>query len=394
VVQVGVPRWVWLAMLGLGLLLVAAGWVGALLSIGAAYLAAGKIEAADVLVAAVALALGAGQGLVLSAVGLAGWRGRQARSFRPLPVGRLSLVLACLLAIGAAASAHPVRSTILFPVLHVMAMAAMPLLVLSLVGRTMEGEVGSWRAVLASMGLGGSLSVAASLVAEIAVGLLLGVVLVGILLLTPEGRGQVAAAAEALLSPTWAAEDEVVTGLVVSPPFVAAAIGMLSIPVPIIEEFFKSAVVIPAVRWLRPSPARSFFWGVATGAGFALGENMLNGSLAVGESWTVLAIARFGATAMHCLTGGLVGWGVGQYWGERNWSRPALAYALAVALHAVWNACAVGMGLLSAGELAGSAPQAWPVLARCAVPILLSVLGVLLTASFVALANLARRLPG
>jgi len=90
---------------------------------------------------------------------------------------------------------------------------------------------------------------------------------------------------------------------------------------------------------------------VASGAGFALTENLFNGALGGVEGWTLGAVARFGATVMHCFTGGLVGWGWGQLWTARRPLRFLGAYVAAVTVHGVWNAAAVGIVLLSASLL-------------------------------------------
>ena len=105
--------------------------------------------------------------------------------------------------------------------------------------------------------------------------------------------------------------------------------------------------------WVRPSPARAFFLGLASGAGFALAENLLNGAV-IGELWGPGIISRLGATIMHCATGGLMGWGWGQLWTQRRPARLGLAFLGSVGLHGLWNGLAVGAavsGLFTSSQL-------------------------------------------
>jgi len=127
---------------------------------------------------------------------------------------------------------------------------------------------------------------------------------------------------------------------------------ILSVIVPLIEEPFKSLIPVLAGTWQKLTPASGFLWGVASGAGFAVLEGLLNGGLSL-DKWGSVALLRIGSSAMHCFAAGLTGWGWGQTLGRRKWPRLVLAYVLAIGLHGVWNSLSIGMGI---GALALEGP--------------------------------------
>jgi RsiW-degrading membrane proteinase PrsW (M82 family) len=129
----------------------------------------------------------------------------------------------------------------------------------------------------------------------------------------------------------------------------------LGLIVPLVEEAVKSLVPALAGAGQKPAVARLFLWGVASGAGFAVVEGMLNAGLGTQE-WASVALLRIGSSAMHCLTAGLTGWGWGKAWAQRRWLHLLLAYALAVATHGLWNSISVGM-IATAGTLEQGALQ-------------------------------------
>ena len=59
-----------------------------------------------------------------------------------------------------------------------------------------------------------------------------------------------------------------------SPVIVVSMIGLFSIPVPLVEEIFKTLAAGVVARWVRPRAGRAFLWGVAGGAGFATNRRM------------------------------------------------------------------------------------------------------------------------
>ncbi|MBI3161912.1 MAG: PrsW family intramembrane metalloprotease [Chloroflexi bacterium] len=132
---------------------------------------------------------------------------------------------------------------------------------------------------------------------------------------------------------------------------IAALLGYVSLFVPLIEELFK-----PLAVWLFAqridSPAQGFAMGMLSGAAFALFES-LNASSDGTTDWAVIVSVRAGTSLLHMTTSGLVGWGIVSAFRERRTPRLFAAYASAVALHGLWNACAVGAGLSGLGQSLG-----------------------------------------
>jgi hypothetical protein len=115
--------------------------------------------------------------------------------------------------------------------------------------------------------------------------------------------------------------------------------------VPLIEETFK-----PIGVWFlagqKITPAQGFGFGVLSGAGFGLFENLGNTSSG-GETWALLAATRISTLLLHCFTAGLVGWALASAWSQRRYLRLGVAYAIAILIHGSWNAMAVLSSILS-----------------------------------------------
>jgi RsiW-degrading membrane proteinase PrsW (M82 family) len=112
--------------------------------------------------------------------------------------------------------------------------------------------------------------------------------------------------------------------------------------VPLVEELIK-----PIGVWFmagqKITPAQGFGFGVLSGAGFGLFENLGNTS-AGGQSWALLAGSRISTLFLHSFTAGLVGWALAYAWSERRFLRLAITFIIAVLIHGLWN----GMAVLSA----------------------------------------------
>jgi hypothetical protein len=239
---------------------------------------------------------------------------------------------------------------------------------------------------------GGSVGLGFSIVGEALVGLGLAAALIVVALLTPGGEQRLLALASDLQDPTWLMDFTNLAELLLSPLIAVSLFGLFSIPVPLIEEAFKTVTAGVAARWVRPNAARAFLWGVAGGAGFALAENLFNGALGGAEGWAVGAISRLGATVMHCATGGLVGWGWGQLWSQRRPWRLVGSYLAAVAVHGIWNGITVVVGLLSTNMFVHGASGPGLVLVNLGLFLLLGCLGLLTAVMLFLLPFVARRL--
>lgn len=352
----------------------------------------GALTVAEVLPAAGVIALGLGLGISLALQGWAGWRGRPSRPFDPPRTRWLWFALVFVIALGAAVGLLTLAPVLLLPPIHVLAMVLPPLAILGLVGRALRGVGGSWREVVAGMAGGGFLGTGVSLVGEGLIVFAAIVVVTIVMMMIPGGPEQTAALARDLQDPAWQADPTDVLNALLSPAVAVSVLGIFSIPIPLIEEVFKTLAAGVAARWVRPASARAFLWGVASGAGFALAENLFNGALGGAESWAFGVVARLGATMMHCFTGGLVGWGWGQLWAARRPLHFLGSYAAAVAVHSLWNAAAVSAALLGVSVLLHERDVTWVAFAGLGLLTIVGVLGVLAVAFIVALSFAARGL--
>jgi len=382
--------WLIAGIAGIAFVTLACG--GGLLVLALILINSGTLTTAETLLVAGIMALGLGFGLPLALHGWGGWQRWPSRPFNPSHVWWLWLALMLLIGLGTAVSLLSLSPALLLPPIHVLAMALPPLIVLWLVGRALRGMGGTWREVVAGMTGGGCLGLGASLIGEGLIVFTLAVVAIIVALMIPGGMEQIAALSRDLQSPVWLADSTNPLRLLLSPAVAISVLGVLSVPVPLIEEAFKTLAAGLVFHWLHPCPARAFLWGVAGGAGFALAENLFNGAMGGTEGWMLGAVARFGATVMHCLTGGLVGWGWGQFWVARRPLRLLGAYAAAVTIHGVWNAAAMGAVLLSASALTHAGDGIWLALTGLGILTLGGLLGLLTLMFFIALLFAGRRL--
>jgi hypothetical protein len=113
---------------------------------------------------------------------------------------------------------------------------------------------------------------------------------------------------------------------------------------PVIEELGKG---LGARFMMRSTTTRSqaFVLGATAGAAFGFLEAMLYGVGGVHQSgpgtWWAIMLVRGGSTSLHVLNTGLVGlaWWYGSFGQAKR--RASALFALAVALHALWNAFAI-----------------------------------------------------
>ena len=129
--------------------------------------------------------------------------------------------------------------------------------------------------------------------------------------------------------------------LLVNPGIILLMFAYISVLVPLLEEALK-----PIGVWFlfgqKITPAQGFGYGVLSGAGFGLFENLGNTSSGATE-WAVVASTRISTLVLHCFTAGLVGWALASAWSERRYLRLLITYFVAVLVHGLWN----GLALLS-----------------------------------------------
>lgn len=320
--------------------------------------------------------LGLALGGILGAESLRLYRHAPAVPFRPRRLWLLGLALSILWVSGAVlASLENVSPWLKAPV-HTLALLLLPALVLGIVGWTLQGRGGSWSDVRSGIVSGAILGTGVAVIAEI----LLLALLAGLLFATGALPQEWLREIPRTFPPReWSLPTDMEALLEFLTPAIAL-VGLVFVGgiVPLIEETAKTLGIGLAGLWLRPSPARAFLLGVASGAGFALAENLVN-SIYPGPVWGIGVVARLVATMMHCAASGLMGWGWGEWWaGRRPWRLP-LAFLGAVALHSVWNLTTIGAGLTGLLVLARANRPEWValggllVLALGAFQILLTV---------------------
>lgn len=314
--------------------------------------------------------LGISLGSLLIAEGIRGRRGIPSATFHPRRSGWLWVAFAFLLVAGTVASLLDTPPP-LMALFHALTLLLLPALVLTLVGWGLRGRGVSWSDVNGGLLAGALLGTGIALVIEVVVLVFLAVGLFALGLLPPEWLRQAPQVLTAGEIPFPTGVESLLEWL--TPSLILIALVFVGGLVPLVEEVTKTLGVGLAGFWLRPSPARAFLLGVASGAGFALAENMLN-SIFVGPTWGPGVLARLTATVMHCATGGLTGWGWGQWWaGRRPWRLP-LAFVGAVTLHSLWNSCSVGLVLIGLSVLARTDDRVWTGVAGL---LMLTLLGLL-----------------
>ncbi len=113
--------------------------------------------------------------------------------------------------------------------------------------------------------------------------------------------------------------------------------GMLFLAVltPVVEEIVKSLPVWLHYPRLR-SPAHGFALGALAGAGFGLVESMFSAATP-DQTWGAALVVRAATSAIHILTAGLTGWGIGWWLSHGRSVLAWVGYGLAIVIHSLWN---------------------------------------------------------
>lgn len=123
------------------------------------------------------------------------------------------------------------------------------------------------------------------------------------------------------------------------PASLLAALGFLSVLVPVVEELAKS-IGIWLVADRLGSPGQGLALGLLSGAGFALAESLF-ATLSPEDAWALTFLTRAASSCMHMLATGVVGMGIASARLRNQPWRFAAALGSAIALHSAWNAGAV-----------------------------------------------------
>lgn len=166
------------------------------------------------------------------------------------------------------------------------------------------------------------------------------------------------------------------TSLFANPMVVLGALIYFAGIIPLVEETLKT-LIVAFVDPRRTQRQDAVLWGIAAGAGFAIIENIFNGS-AVLSLWAMTVLTRVGATSMHIANGVTMGRGWYAARVERRWRKLFIAFLTSVLFHALWNALAIllsGSALyLTGSSTATTVPANLLVLAIATALIILTVL--------------------
>ncbi|MCZ2122151.1 MAG: PrsW family intramembrane metalloprotease [Anaerolineales bacterium] len=213
-------------------------------------------------------------------------------------------------------------------------------------------ELGAQWRVWGTLGLGLTLSPALMIFLEM---LILGLIWLGLALLSslqPGKLQELQHLGKLLLDETnESALFFALRNYLTNPRVLIGVFGYLSLLVPMIEELFKPLAVWLFARKIE-TPAQGFTLGLLSGGAFALIES-LNASAEASETWLVVGIVRAGASLLHILLTGLMGYAIVGAFKEKKIWRLLLTYGAVVAIHGLWNACALSASLFESGELLG-----------------------------------------
>jgi hypothetical protein len=159
------------------------------------------------------------------------------------------------------------------------------------------------------------------------------------------------------------------------PRVITAILGYIALFVPLVEEMLK-----PLAVWLFAKsiakPSQGFVLGMLSGGAFALVES-LNAAAESSEAWPFAVGVRAGTSLLHIILSGLMGYAIVSALREKRFARLGITYFAVVAIHGIWNACAVGLALSASGETLGKPEWLTTFLPASAAGILVLGVGIL-----------------
>ena len=371
-------RFVRVLVLLAGSLLLAGGTGCAVLYILTPFIYGGADLLPTNLTVAALAAIGLSFGFGLISIGRNSLRGTPSSTFHPPSPWRfVSLFVLCLIAGQLMLFLLPTArfTSWAFPPLHILAAASPALAVLAFVGR--RTRAASRRTVSLELSYGALLAPMGALVAELIVILVVVIAVAVVVVLTPGGIETLVDLSNSLQDPSWIEDPVNLAQLVLSPAALTIIVVVFVILAPLIEEFLKGLGVL-LLGYRLSGQAEALLWGVACGAGFAIGESFFNGSIAL-EGWGAVMVMRWGASLMHCIASGVMGLGWHGALVERRPWRLLAAFGASTGIHALWNGAAVAVALPSLlimsrpDDLTAQSFAALIVIAALAVLILLTI---------------------
>jgi RsiW-degrading membrane proteinase PrsW (M82 family) len=251
---------------------------------------------------------------------------RPSRKLELAPGYIFLIVFATVLGLGNVVLNFNVLDAILFPPLYLLGAALPTVGVIAWAFRRLAWPL-TWRQTALALVAGSTLSIAVTVI--------LGTILPSLALLLIGPMDLLASSFADLLAPGAAGFAE---RLFLSPTIIVFLISV-AIQAPIPEEFAK-ALSLPLFGRIRITTDRqAFAIGMASGAGFAILENMLYEGVYAqwsGWSWGGITLLRGLGSVLHPLCTGLVALG---WHRSRDGDRSQLlkAYLSAVGLHTLWN---------------------------------------------------------
>lgn len=250
---------------------------------------------------------------------------RRSRPFRFTPAYTFLLVFALVLGLGNLVLNFEIATEFLFPPLFVLGAALPTVAVLAWVVRRLGWPV-TWRQAALAFVAGSTLSI----VVAIFLGIFLPYLIYHLLMpleFFAYYFSELAWGASGFLEKLF------------SSPLIAVFFIITALEAPIPEEFAKALGITFFGRKRVLDERQAFMIGLASGAGFAILENMLYEGLYAqwsGWSWGGITLLRGIGSVLHPLCTALVtlGWFRAR---ERGWGALLKAYLLAVGLHTLWN---------------------------------------------------------
>ncbi len=296
------------------------------------------------LASAIAIALFFGATLLLLA--LSGARGKILPALS-LPSPWIFVVLfIVVILLGQGVLFVNIGAAYLFPPWHVLASAMLPLAALAYAVRRLPKT--SAQAVLGQFAWGGIGTVLLSLVFELLVGLII-LILAALVLLILIGPNELGRLVELTTMTLRQSRDpEQIISVLSRQPAVLitgglAVLALVAVFVPLIEETIKSLGPAAWIARIKPPLTTALLWGIASGAGYAFSENLLNGASGISpqpgspSSWAPAMIFRAGTSLVHIATTATLtlGWYTALIHHRR--ARFSLFFLAAIGAHGFWN---------------------------------------------------------
>ncbi len=292
------------------------------------------------------IALGLIYGALIFGLALSVLNRRPWPRFSLPPASVFIAVFFIVIGIGQAILSINLAPAYLFPPWHVLASAMLPLATLAYAVRRLPAV--SSASAIGELAWGGVGTILLSVVLELIAGglLLVAVVLVLVLVVGPTQLQQLGDQLQPLLQNPDNL-DAIVQLLTRQPALIItvgiAAVVMLSVLVPLIEETLKSLGPAIAIGVTKPPITRALLWGIASGAGYAFSENLLNGATALSAgtggaaTWALPMTLRAGTSLVHIATTATIslGWYGALVHGQR--ARFFLYLLAGLAAHGLWN---------------------------------------------------------